>query len=309
MQPSRTTAGQQRGLAVVMTLFVIVIGIAAFFAWRHVRQGRADVRGASRVGAILFGCALADWALKANHVPTRGELTSFSWAISAAAFWGAGFWALYVALEPHVRRRWPQSMISWSRLLGGGIRHPLVGGHLLVGVAFGMAYTVLFQVRSLVEGVGYSPLALNSVVDTPRMVATFVFPVIISSQLATGFFFAFFLLRVVLRRPWLAAIVFAVLGALPSILGSVRPLLAGPLDLVTFGLTIFILSRFGVFPMIVGIFVSSVLPDFPLTTNLGTWYAGSTLFAFGSVAALTAYALYAALDRRSLVGEGFLERA
>jgi hypothetical protein len=141
------------------------------------------------------------------------------------------------------------------------------------------------------------------------MVATFIFPVISSSQLAMGFFFVFFLLRVVLRRPWLAAIVFTVLGALPSILGSVRPLLVGPFDMVTFGLTIFILSRFGVLPMIVGIFVSSVLPYFPLTTNLVTWYAGSTLFAFSSVVALTGYALYTAIDRRSLVSEGFLERA
>ena len=200
-------------------------------------------------------------------------------------------------------------MISWSRLLGSGVRHPLVGGHLLVGLAFGVAYTVLFQLRSVLEGIGYSSLLLPSVVDTPRMVSMFIGPVISSSPLALGMFLAFFLLRALLRRPWLAAIVFVTLGALPSILGSVRPLAVAPLDVVQFGLTIFILSRFGVLPMIVGIFASSVLPSFPLTTNLATWYAGSTLFAFGSVVALTAYALYTAIDRRPLVGEGFLERA
>ena len=101
----------------------IVIGIAVVFAWRHVRQGRADLRGASTAGAVLFGCSLVGWVCSTSHVPDAfAELISFSWAVSAAAFSGGGFWALYVALEPHVRRRWPQSMISWSRLLGGGVR-------------------------------------------------------------------------------------------------------------------------------------------------------------------------------------------
>ena len=307
-QPQRTTAAQQRAAAVVVGVFAIVVAIAALFAWRNVRHGRADLRGASRAGAVLFCCSLLDWACSTNHVPTTEELTSFSWAISAAAFYGAGFWALYVALEPYVRRRWPQSMVSWSRLIGGGIRHPLVGGHLLVGLAFGVAYTVLFQVRALLVGVGYSTVLVRSIADIPQMISTFIFPVIESSQFAMGMFFVFFLLRVLLRRPWLAAIAFIVLAALPPLLASPEPLLAGSEAVLTFGSTIFIMSHFGMLPMVVGIFVSTALPAFPLTTTLTTWYAGSTLFAFGSVVALSAYALYTAIDRRTIVAEGFLER-
>ena len=47
-------------------------------------------------------------------------------------------WIYYVALEPYVRRRWPQIMIAWSRLLGGGVRDALVGGHVLIGIAMGI---------------------------------------------------------------------------------------------------------------------------------------------------------------------------
>ena len=159
------------------------------------------------------------------------------------------------------------------------------------------------------QGVGYSTVLLPSVVDTPRMVSTFIVPAIRSSQLAMGMFFAFFLLRVLLRGPWRAAIVFLVLGALPSILATPEPLVGGAEAVVQFGLAIFILSRFGVLPMVVGLFVSTALPAFPLTTTIGTWYTGSTLFAFGSVVALSAYALYTAIDRRPIVAEGFLERA
>jgi hypothetical protein len=52
-----------------------------------------------------------------------------------AAMRAATIWALYLAFEPYVRRRWPQSMITWSRVLSGEFRDPLVGGHLLIGVA------------------------------------------------------------------------------------------------------------------------------------------------------------------------------
>ena len=47
-------------------------------------------------------------------------------------------------------------MIAWSRLLGGGVRDPLVGGHLLIGVAFGvgLAVCVLRQFASIGEQSG-----------------------------------------------------------------------------------------------------------------------------------------------------------
>jgi hypothetical protein len=37
------------------------------------------------------------------------------------------YWILYVALEPGVRRMWPDIFIGGTRLLAGRIRDPLVG--------------------------------------------------------------------------------------------------------------------------------------------------------------------------------------
>ena len=34
-------------------------------------------------------------------------------------FWLVLFWILYIAIEPFVRRRWPQILVSWTRLLSG----------------------------------------------------------------------------------------------------------------------------------------------------------------------------------------------
>ena len=46
-------------------------------------------------------------------------------------------WVVYVALEPWVRRKWPRTMISWSRLTSRGVRDPLVGRDLLYGTLLG----------------------------------------------------------------------------------------------------------------------------------------------------------------------------
>jgi len=55
--------------------------------------------------------------------------------------------------------------------------------------------------------------------------------------------------------------------------------------------------------------VSTILPEFPLTTNFSNWYAGSTLFVLASVLALTVYAFHTAMAGRPLFKEGFLENA
>ena len=54
---------------------------------------------------------------------------------------------LYLALEPWVRRRWPHAIISWSRLLSGQLRDPLVGRDILFGVMLGVVWILLFEIR------------------------------------------------------------------------------------------------------------------------------------------------------------------
>ena len=40
----------------------------------------------------------------------------------------------YLALEPFVRRVWPRTLVSWSRVIGGRVRDPLVGRDVCIGV-------------------------------------------------------------------------------------------------------------------------------------------------------------------------------
>ncbi|HEY2951080.1 MAG TPA: hypothetical protein VGK40_00780, partial [Verrucomicrobiae bacterium] len=68
----------------------------------------------------------------------------------AQALWKAAFfWLCYLALEPHVRRFWPQVLISWSRLVNGQWRDPLVGQNVLLGVLAGVFASAVFQFEVL----------------------------------------------------------------------------------------------------------------------------------------------------------------
>ena len=49
---------------------------------------------------------------------------------------------MYVALEPYVRRFWPDGILGWSRLLSGYVRDPRVGRDVLIGCVFAAVMTL-----------------------------------------------------------------------------------------------------------------------------------------------------------------------
>ena len=201
-------------------------------------------------------------------------------------------------------------MITWSRLLGGGVRDPLVGGHLLIGAAFGVGFAAWHFVGRLHHersGVLDTGLRLDSMLDARHMTLVLDRALVDSILVSLILLLFFFLLRTMFRRLWLAAAAFIVVFTLAQF-GSIGlslfdwvtvPLLAA--------LLVFILTRFGVLALMVALSVNATLTSFPLTTDFSTWYAASPLFAIASVLALTAYALYTALAGRPLFKAGFLD--
>ena len=59
-------------------------------------------------------------------------------AAGLALLWGGFTWLIYIGLEPYVRRVWPRTLISWTRLLSGQVRDPLVGRDVLIGMLVGV---------------------------------------------------------------------------------------------------------------------------------------------------------------------------
>jgi serine/threonine protein kinase len=134
--PSRTT----RFYAVALgTVCAIVLGLTLVLALRNWLSGRGDRRGALRLAVVVLTLRLVVWLTGAHHVPVfREEWFLFLTGLGKSLVDAAAAWCLYVALEPHARRVQPRLLVSWTRLLHGRVRDPLVGRDVLAGVACSM---------------------------------------------------------------------------------------------------------------------------------------------------------------------------
>ena len=92
------------------------------------------------------------WVFRARHFGADEELSQLQFGIYFALLPTVLLWLFYLALEPYVRRWWPHRMVSWSRLLAGDFRDPLIGRDILIGAALGMAMMVVNSLWTLTPG-------------------------------------------------------------------------------------------------------------------------------------------------------------
>jgi hypothetical protein len=134
---AHTTAGSQPNSTISVVLVMALLLIAAVLARRNLRSGHADRRGAIRLA--IFGVFLmaAIWAALDHVRDIAAERTRLFDGIGQALFLGGAMFVIYLALEPTVRRSWPTMLVSWSRVVAGRLRDPMVGRDLLIGTAVG----------------------------------------------------------------------------------------------------------------------------------------------------------------------------
>ena len=130
-------------LAALM-LMLILTGATLFLGWRNLRLRRGDRQGAVRVAAAVLAffvarsLLLADWS--ADIFTLYEEL---EWRLGRSLLDTGIAYVMYIAIEPFMRRRWPEQLIAWARLVSGRLRDPLVGRHVLIGLAGGLAHALL----------------------------------------------------------------------------------------------------------------------------------------------------------------------
>ena len=72
---------------------------------------------------------------------------------------------------------------------------------------------------------------------------------------------------------------------------------------------VLVMTRFGLLAVVAQVFATLMLLWFPVTTDLSTWYAPSTLFAYAVVLAVAGYAFRMAVAGRPLFKGGFIDEA
>lgn len=208
-----------------LTFIIIAIYLVALFgslmlARRNLRLARGDRRGATRIAVVYFTVEMLVWLFIEHHngLPVR-EFDLFFLHLATALLDSTFLWLLYVALEPFIRRRWPAWIISWSRLLVGDFRDPLVGRDILLGAAIGALFMLVLVLSHFSPKFLSQPPALDINPGSMRRGNLFFFR--FAGQATAGLFVAFisvFLLLlfvVILRRERFA--VLAMAAAYPSI--------------------------------------------------------------------------------------------
>ncbi|MDR3699551.1 MAG: serine/threonine-protein kinase [Candidatus Sulfopaludibacter sp.] len=300
VRDSSSTGGE--ALALVFVKF-LAFAVACVFAWHNVRTAKGDIRGATKLGLIYFMCSSAASLLQANHSATSAEFTVV-WVITANCFLNAiALGAFYLALEPWVRKRWPQTMISWSRLTTHGIRDPLVGQSILVGVIFACLLAAMKLLQLALHGPGGEP------------VFAYLYPLLGIRQAMAGALTSFtgslfdpifgllllFLIRIVLRNQWLSMGVFIALLAALNSSGTGYPRTDIPLYALMAAINAFLLMRYG---LLVGM-VSDLLYDFiigiPRTLDFSLWYASTGMLPLVLTGLIAIYGFRVALGGRKLL--------
>ncbi len=295
-------------------LIIAAIGLfgGAFLGWRNVQLGRGDRRGAARIGGYVFASYILIWLLLADHVATPdGEWDLFLRGVARALFFAVWAWVLYLALEPYVRRIWPNSIITWSRLLAGRWSDPAIGRDILIGGLLGVASQGVALADQFVPWwLGLSPSRpLPAFLDTLlglRQAAGLLLWGQVNACFQPMFALVIILVfRVVLRSllagyaaVWILFVAWLVLS---------RHALSDPallVDLALFGplvaTWIYVLNRYGLLAAIAAYLFVSLVSYYPLSLDLTAWSAETSLLILASTFALATFGFASAVRGRSV---------
>ena len=298
-----------RVISVLALAIVLAIG-GIWFAFRNIARGRGDRKGARRLAWVVFAVEIATFLFRAHFVPVLDTLLLIVMAISTALFASGTMWVLYMALEPYVRRSWPQTIISWTRLVDGRIRDPLVGRDLVFGVLLGMSWVLVYELGNLFEIRGGAPFTIpvtEFLLGTREAVAMSL-SIVVNSILGTlMFFFTLVLLRVLVRNRWLAAILFVLIYALPRIVTSDH-VVADTLVWVTiYVIAAIAVVRFGLIVLGIAVFMANLLLNVPYSLDFSNWYAAHCMSIVLLFVALAAWGFYLSLAGKALWRDELLE--
>ncbi|MGD0125624.1 MAG: serine/threonine-protein kinase [Terriglobia bacterium] len=309
-EQSNTNGLEHTGSILGVTLVILFLTTGALIARRNYLRGKSELRGALRLGVAVFVIEVAIWVCRYHFIPTLAVFGRFVLAVSTGLFLSGTIGMLYLALEPYVRRHWPQAVVSWSRLTTGRVRDPLVARDVLWGVVLGVVWTVVISIGLLtLNRLGEVPqLPSQSLLTGGReLVGIWLLNIMQCIGGTIEFFFAMFLFRIVLRNKWLATAAFVALWTTNNSLRNTHPEVFVPVWIVVFGIAAYAVTRFGLISLAVAIFTANVLLNVPYTFDFSNWYATSALAVVLSFVAIAGWGFYTSLGGQRLFREDLFQ--
>jgi serine/threonine-protein kinase len=310
MPPRETPLSDHMGTLVMIGLGMLVIVSTVFFGWRNFKSGRSDRRGALRLAQFIFAIHLLLWVLRGHFAPSIFTIGLFFVALATSAFYGMAIWMLYIALDPYVRRYWPQALISWTGVLQGRYTDPIVGRDVLFGVSLGVVWILLDRTTDVIaQARGIMPNVGNTIflLGTRAMLGTVVGEISIAILAALAFFLTFFVMRLLLRNQWLAAAGFVLIwtSTVYFRVSATTATVQGIESIIIYSIAAVMVVRFGLLSLVVGVAIIDLLTGLQIP-NPSQWYFADTLAVVVGMAALTIWAFRVSLGGRRVLGDDLL---
>jgi serine/threonine protein kinase len=305
----RDPATRRKVVTFLRQLILVVLILVSIPLTRiNLARGRSDVRGAIRLATLVFVIRMIVWLLQTHYLSSFSlELRQFALGTVGTLVEGVLVFLFYMALEPIVRQFWPQSIISWSRLTTGRFRDPLIGYNILLGSALGVYWILIFHLDRL------ATLSLGLSAREPIRSANF-FITLLGPRSCFAFYLNTFceaiyeglfllliiaLLRVLVRRPLLAGVLAVLIIAPLYVPFGSHPIVSSlAMGAGVVGVAVWVLTRFGLVPIITAMFLSQILLRSPLTFNLKAWYGDISLAALAIALAVGVFG-FASSRKRS----------
>jgi hypothetical protein len=290
-------------------LFILTVGV--YFARRNIRMKRGDLRGALRISTLVFVAMASGATLFAHHAYV--SFGDFMWWIRAGLafflFDAVYVWVCYMAIEPSMRRRWPEQMITWNRFLSGRFRDPLVGRDILIGAIAGTAAAAAMFVLKAAPGWMFLPGSWSAHVELIAISGSFrqwgiIFYLIgVTAFYGVGWIVAATIPYILFRSRKLAIAICFVTGAVTLCLGAPGSLIDQVLFACVGSLILTAcVFRFGIFSAAAAFFILNLLTRMPLRFEPQSWAGRAAIMTMIIAIAVALYGFTISLGGRALFG-------
>jgi hypothetical protein len=287
-------------------LMAVVLAGGGVIARRNWLRGRADRVGATKVvAAVLIAGAVARLLRSAHSSNPATEIDIILTAVAGALFNAVIAWVFYLAIEPYLRRRWPSTLIGWSRLLGGRASDAMVGRDLLCGVIGGAiaAGATGFVLLRMDEPINASSFVLTEIRQMFGLLANIEGPALVALGIGV-----FLLLGHLVLRVRLLAVLVPIIG-LTIFIGSpgLNPTyeIAFRLAIAVTVVTVFV--RFGVLAATVMWYSYWVIFEAALSLDPSSWLFSRSLVAILVLISIAAYGFYRSLGTQQVFAGAVLD--
>ncbi len=311
MPPLESSGNENIASGILIGIAVVVmLGVTLLARRNQRRKNLGDAEGATRLGVWIGFVLVALWICRTHWTLSIDTFGIFLIEVATAIFYAFVVRTMYLALEPYVRRRWPQTIISWTALLKRRAQDPVVGRDILIGIAVQTSIQAIVSLLGRwIEGADAdrytgSTAALLGLRATLGLVFESV-PHGIRDALLL--FFLLFLLRTLFRNQWAAVAGVAVIFSTLSGLQSTHPLFSVVTNLIAVSLMALMILRFGLLSLSASIFAGNLTGGLQPTVHFSAWYARDTEFALLLVVALAAWACYTSMAGRQLWNRDWLD--